>query len=208
MAALYLGGSKVNKITIGLLAGTAAFAAMPASAQTTVTGTVNIVANVPGKCQVVSPGTPGSTFTSTVNLGDISAADGTLLPTATLEALFDAGGNLTANLQFQVVCNTAIPQISVESDPILNATTAPTGYANRVDYTGTVTFNTVAPVGTTPISDASISAGATSGPLGGRLATGGSNVTVTASGFATANATDVLIAGAYAGLISITIAPQ
>lgn len=194
----------MNKITIGLLAGTVAFAAMPASAQT-VNGTVNIVANIPGKCQVVSPGPAGSTFTSTVDLGDISAADGTLLPSATLAALFDAGGNAAANLEFQVVCNTATPQVTVDSDPILNATAADTGYANRVDYTGTVTFDTIP--GSDVVNNASTAASATSQALGGRLATGGTNVTVTASAFATPNATDVLIAGAYAGLISITIAP-
>ncbi|QLC22436.1 hypothetical protein HFP51_09740 [Parasphingopyxis sp. CP4] len=194
----------MKKIVFGSMTAALALAATPALSQS-VNGVVNITANVPGKCQVVSPGPAGSSFTSTVDLGDISAADGTLLPSATLAALFNAGGSQTANLQFQVVCNTATPQVTVDSDPIVSATPAATGYANRVDYTGTVVFTTIP--GSVTVNNASTAASATSTALNGRLVTGGSNVTVTASNFATANATDVLVAGAYAGVINITIAP-
>ncbi len=175
--------------------------ASPAAAQTT-TGTVNITGTVAPKCLVV-PGA-GNTFGTTVALGELAAADGTLA--TDLSTRFSSIG--AAGLEARVVCTSAAPTIAVDATQITSATAATTGYANRIDYTAHVF------VDTTSTSDVEFTNSSTGAPLaataiGGRLANnGGNNITITATNFATPAATDLLVAATdYSGQISILIAP-
>jgi hypothetical protein len=191
----------MNKYLIAALgAGTMLTIAAPASAQT-VTGTVNITGSVANKCAVI-PGS-GSTFTSTVALGELAQADGTMA--TDLATRFNASG--PATLAFRVVCNTSNPTIAVDSTQLTTSGAASTGYAARIDYNANVAV-ALSPSGSTTVSNDSRNAPTAATPAGGPLAnTGGANVTITADTFGTASPTDLLVAGSYTGNISIVIAP-
>ena len=181
--------------TLALLASAAI--ASPAMAQT-VTGTINITGTVQAKCLVV-PGN-GNTFGTTVAMGELSQADGTLKTSATLSSTFASVGG--TGLTAQVVCTSANPDVSVLSEPLVNTVAADPGYDNSVDYTADVTFTRVG--GTTLVSDASAVPAASTATLASRLTGTGTNVSVATSGW---TASGVLVAGSYAGKITIVIAP-
>lgn len=198
----------MKKILLAVLAASTALVAMPASAQT-VTGTVNISGSVAPKCQVVPTGGGGvsSTFTANVALGELSDPDGTLVSSASLSTLFNAGGTGAAILTFRVVCTTAQPGVSVDADPIVNVATAPAGYANRVDYQADVLFDLVPSATDQTVSNDSAAA-LTTTSLNDRLVGAGNNVTITAQNFRTPSATDIMVAGSYNGLITVVISPS
>ncbi|QLC22434.1 hypothetical protein HFP51_09730 [Parasphingopyxis sp. CP4] len=179
-------------------------AAAPAAAQS-VTGTVNITGSVGEKCLVTDPGPAGNTFTTTIDLGELAQADGTLR--TGIEADFNAGGTGASDVDFRVVCTTANPAVTVDADPIVSANSAPAGYANTIDYQADITFSLVAN-GSQTVSNDTTAGTPAAASLSDRLATGGTNVNVAGSNFRTPNATDVLVADPnYTGLITITIAP-
>ena len=183
---------------IALLAMTAAAAiASPAMAQT-VTGTINITGTVAAKCFVV-PGA-GNTFGTNVAMGELAQSDGTLKPSATLSSTFATVGG--TGLTAQVVCTSANPEVSVNSEALVNTAAADPGYDNSVDYTADVTFTRVG--GTTLVSDASSNPAATTATLPTRLTGTGTNISVATSGWSAAG---VLVAGSYAGKITIVVAP-
>jgi hypothetical protein len=196
----------MKKIVIGALVAGTVLAAAPAPAQI-LSGTINVSGTIAPKCQVVFPGPASPSFTSTVDLGDISQANGTLRPSNDLATLFNNGGGGSANLDFQIVCTTANPVVSIDADPIVSAATADTGYANRVDYLGVVDLDLIGPT-TAQFTNDSTAGASSGGALAARLATGQTNLSITANTFRTAAATDVLVAGSYTGLITITVAPQ
>lgn len=176
----------------------------PAMAQS-VTGTVNITGSVGEKCLVTDPSPAGSTFTTTINLGELAKADGTLRDG--IVADFNAGGTGASDVDFRVVCTTSNPAITVDADPIVSGNAAPTGYANTIDYQADITFSLVAS-GSQVVSNDSATGTATSMSLTDRLATGGTNVNIAGSNFRTPAATDILVADpTYVGLITITVAP-
>lgn len=187
----------MKKIAILALLATAAIAS-PAMAQTSTTGTINITGTVAAKCFVL-PGS-GNTFGTTVAMGELSQADGTLKTSATLSSTFGTVGG--TGLTAQVVCTSANPDVSVLSEPLVNTALAATGYDNSVDYTADVTFTRVG--GTTLVSDPSAVPAATTATLASRLTGTGTNVSVATSGW---TASGVLVAGSYAGKITIVIAP-
>lgn len=196
----------MKKIVLAALAASSALIAMPAAAQT-VTGTVNITGSVAPKCQVIDGGGAASgSFTSTVDLGELSQSNGLLRTSASLSSQFNAGGTGSAQLTFRVVCTTAAPGVNVNADPIVNAATAPAGYANRVDYQADVAFSLVGPASQSVSNDST--AAATAASLTNRLTGTGNNVVITATNFRTPNATDVMVAGSYNGLITVTISPS
>ncbi len=174
--------------------------AAPAAAQT-VTGTVNITGSVAGKCLVV-PGN-GSTFGTTVALGELAGADGKLRPNIATD--FNAAAGLTA----RVVCTTAAPTISVDADPITAATaTGGGGYDNSIDFTASVAVTTTAgPAG--PFTNDSANAAGTDTAIGGRLANNGSdNIAISGSNFRTNTVNDLLAADpTYTGKITVVIKP-
>jgi hypothetical protein len=188
-------------VALSIVAIATALAAAPASAQS-VSGTVTINGTVGEKCLVTDTGAnPNADFGGIVNLGALDAADGRLRTIAAIAATGDL-----ANLGFRVVCTTANPLISVTATPLTTAAAPPAGYANRVDFTADVDFDTVS--GTdqyTAVTDATATVG---GNLTDRLATGLDNVRVDLRDFNTPGVNDVLVAGSYTGSVSITIAPN
>ena len=191
------------KYTVGAFAIAAALAAAssPASAQS-VSGTVTINGTVGEKCIVTDAGDdPNPDFGGIVDLGALDDTDGTLRTIADINASSDLN-----NLGFRVVCTTATPTVAVSASPMVNAATAPAGYANTVHFTADANFSVVGGTDTYQvITDATATNG---GTLSNRLATGPDNVQVDLSGFHTPAVTDVLVAGNYTGSVSITISPN
>ena len=189
----------MKKLALVSAAALVAAIATPAAAQN-VTGTVNITGSVAPKCLVV-PGA-GGTFGTTVALGELAQADGTMR--TDLAATFDAAAGLTA----RVVCTTAAPTISVDATAITAAAGAPAaGYDNSIDFDANVAVTYVG--GSATFSNDSNDAALAATAIGGRLANNGSdNISITASDFHTNAVTDLLVAdNSYAGSIAIVIAP-
>ncbi|TMJ11573.1 MAG: hypothetical protein E6G94_15645 [Alphaproteobacteria bacterium] len=196
----------MNKVLLTALAAASALAiASPAAAQTA-TGVVNITGNVDSKCIVIAPGTPtgGNAFGGTVSLGNLAQANGTLESTATLESRFAAAG--AANLEYRVVCTAASTKISVDADPITTAAASTTGYSNTVQYQANVAV-LLANSTPTPLVNDSLAVAATETTYPDRLKASVNNIIVTASNFRSAAATDVMLAGAYTGKITIIVTP-
>ena len=193
----------MNKLMIAALAATSMVAmAVPANAATA-TGTINITGHVTGTCSV-QPVSEGNTFGSTVDLGELDApATGLLESSTVLASRFVASSAL---VNFRVVCNTGNPTVAVDATELTNGVAAPTGFASRVDYTAHVALTETGHANET-VSNSSLLAPTGATALGGRLATTGNNISVTADTFSTANATDVLTVGNYTGSIVINIAP-
>lgn len=195
----------MRKILISALAAASALAAVPASAQTA-TGVVNVTGTVGDKCIVTNAGTPtgGASFGGSVNLGQLDdSATGLLKPTATLSSAFAAAGS--TNLSYRVVCTTAKTDVTVDTDALVNSgATVSTGYANIVNYNANVLLAMVG--GSQTVSNDSL-APATNSIINDRLATGATNISVSADTFRTPSAADVLLAGTYNGKITISIAP-
>ncbi len=191
----------MKKIALVAIAASA-LSATPAFAD--VTGTINLTGSVAPKC-FVQPSS-GSTFGTTVGFGELAKSDGTLR--TDLASAFSTIG--AAGLSARVVCTSGAPTITVSTTPLADTTvTAPTGYANTINYQANVAVTTT--VDTQTYSSDSLnspSVGATA--LDGRLAnTGSNNITVSASNFRTPNATDLLVASnTYAGKITVVIAPN
>jgi hypothetical protein len=186
------------KMRVGLISATAlaAFAFAGAASAQTVTGTVNITGSVAGKCTVNGPSGP-TAFTDTWNLGELADGDGTL---TTIPNQSTSGDGI------QISCTTR-PNVSIDATAITNATPVPgTGYANTVNYVAYADFLTV-PSSTETISDASGGAASTPVQLAAHLQNVTDNVVVRADTFATPNASDVLVSGAYSGRIVVTITP-
>lgn len=188
---------------IALIAMTAAAAiATPAMAQN-VTGTINITGTVGAKCYVGS-NPDGSTFGTTVALEELANPDGTLKDSGTLATKFGTAGG--SGLTAKVVCNGAAPNVTVTADPLKNAAIAdanvPEGYNNTVNYKAAVTFTLATGVAT--VNDVSGGAGTAQSLASGLSTTATTNVSVATSDWV---APGVLIAGAYAGKITILIKP-
>jgi hypothetical protein len=129
-------------------------------------------------------------------------------PTATLSSLFNAGGTGGSLMTFRVSCTTAAPKVSVLAtaialDPIASA---PTGYANTINFDATATV-ALASGGPTPVKDDSAVAGATTATMGSYLGAG-NNIVITGDNFRTANITDILMAGGYKGQVVVTVSPS
>lgn len=189
----------MKKFVLIALAASCAAIAAPAAAQS-VTGTVVITGTVAPKCMVV-PGN-GSTFGTTIALGELAQASGIMRTDLAAQVNADAG--LTA----RVICTTAAPTISVDANPLANGVTVPpTGYDNSIDFTASVSVTTTTGV-VGPFNNATSSAPLAATPIGGRLANNGANnIAITTSGFATNTLTDVLESGSYSGNIIVVIAP-
>lgn len=191
---------------LALVAMTAAAAlATPAMAQTTTpittTGTIIINGSVTPKCSVV-PNNAGNTWGTTVSLGELAQADGTLA--TDLASRFTTIG--ATGLSAKVVCTSADADVTVDAEPLVGPTGAlPGGYTNTIHYIADVTFNkTDGPLKVANDSNQ----GATSQALGGRLAPTNANITVATNTWRTLAAGDLLIAGAYTGRIVVTVAPK
>lgn len=187
----------MKKLALAALVASAAIAS-PAMAQD-VTGTVVINGNVKDKCFVL-PNT-GNTFSTTVEMEELAAADGTLKASADLAAKFGSAGG--TGLQARVLCTSANPDVSVTASPLVNLAPADAGYDNTVDYTADVTF-TLVNSGSQIVSDDSAIAASSDATLTGRLNGTGTNISIATSAW---NANGVLVAGDYTGQIVVVVSP-
>ena len=179
-----------------LAAAACAALASPAMAQQNVTGTITLTGNVGAKCFVGSNNTATS-FTASHDFLELAQADGTLRSGLATELDGDA------TMDFTVKCNTGNPTVTISRTSMTTANSPATGYTNTISYNGIVVVDKVTGPAVTFDTDAGTAPLAT-GQLGGAIAATGPNVHVTANTFA---ATGILVAGAYSGQISITIAP-
>lgn len=164
-----------------LLSGPLALLASPAMAQTAVDGTVNINGSVAGRCMFTVPN-------KTISLGEISLASNGKLDVRKVNGKSET---LTG------WCNNTTASMTVTSSPLLNGTTAPTGFDNRVDYTAT------AVTGSTSANDTSVTAGAGAASNVG-LFTG--DIVVTLSN-ASSPTSGLMVAGGYSGNVVVTLTP-
>jgi hypothetical protein len=162
------------------------------------TGTINITGTVAGRCSVVGG---GQAFTDTINLGELAGGDGRLRSDLT-----DASPDAVRN--FSLVCTSATPRVRVSATRLTTGVTAPTGYANAIDYTAQVA---VLQASGTPPSITYTTAAAPPAPtdvqLTSPLANAADNVTLRVYSFGTA-AGALLVAGNYTSVVSITISPS
>ena len=162
------------------------------------TGTINLTGSVAGRCSVVGG---GQAFSETINLGELAGGDGRLRTDLT-----DASPDAVRS--FSLVCTSATPRVRLSATRLATGTTAPTGYANNIDYTARVG---VLQASGTPPSITYVTASSLPAPtdvqLTAPLANAADNVTLTVYSFGT-GAGELLVAGAYTSVILITISPS
>lgn len=188
-------------MTAAIVVATLGLAASPAFAQST-SGTINITGSVEGKCTVA-----GGSYVDTVALAELSDANGTLRSDlATTTAATPAFSK-----SFTVACTGANVGVAVTSTAVSNSgVSAPSGYANAIDFTGRAAVQLVSAGGssTLNVDDASNVAAATSASAGAGayLANAAGNVTISGYAFNTpSNA--ILVAGSYAGQVVVNLTP-
>jgi hypothetical protein len=163
-----------------------------------VTGTINLTGSIAGRCSVAGG---GQVFTDTINLGELAGGDGQLrtdLADATADAV----------RAFSVICTGATPKVTLSATRLATGGTAPTGYANAIDYTSNVAVTQAS--GTPPAiiyRTATALPPATVVTLTGPLANATENVVVSVHSFAT-DAGALLVAGGYTAVINVTISPS
>jgi hypothetical protein len=173
-----------------------ALAALPASALAQANGTVNVTGTVAETCSAIG------SVTGTIALGELTGPDGKLNPSF---AAPDVG-----NVAFQMICSTGAPKVTVSATRLSNQTTpvAPATFARQIDYTVNVAVTQAA--GTPPAityTTAVTPPPATAVSLTGPLANQTGNVVVHIGTLAVANNNN-LLAGAYQGVITLSITPS
>lgn len=172
----------------------AAFAALPAAAQTgPAAGTVQVNGTVAAKCYALQP------IAGTISLGELAKDDGTID-----EAFSKATGGKST--MFTVRCNGSNPLLSVRALPLVNnaVTETANGYTNKVHYTATLDA-TRAQGGKTSVAAPSRETAPATARVDGRLAAEANNMLLTISSGQTESSTAILDAGAYQGSVSVTI---
>lgn len=169
-----------------------------AFAQST-TGTINLTGSVAPKCAIAGAQN-GSTFSGSIGLGELAGQNGQLSSTLTGSTV--AG----ASQSFQVICNSATPTVKLSASPLTGdaAGAAPSGYSKVVNYTATV--DVVQSSGSFPQLSQPSNNTQASQALTAPLANAANNVTVGANSFNTTSGA-ILMSGAYAGVITVEIAP-
>lgn len=190
-------------LKIGALALAATALSTGAFAATGSTGTVTLGGHVDTKCSAI--GGSGSTFSSSVDLGDLSGADGQLSAAlAATSASSPAGGVQN----FQIACTGAGNNISLKADPIKAQTAvAATGYANTINYTAEVDV-ALASGSTSSTSHTSDSTTTTTTlNAADRLANQANNVQIKAYALNTTAGALLVADPNYSGLITVIISP-
>lgn len=165
-----------------ILAAPAVLAASPALAQTAPTGTVMIDGTVAGRCMFTLPN-------KTISLGEISLSSNGKLDVSKVNGRSET---LTG------WCNNTSASMTVTTTQLTNATTAPTGFDNRVDYTATATTGAIS------ANDSSLAAGAGTPSTVG-LFTGDITVVLSAASSPTSG---LMVAGTYNGNVVVTLTPN
>lgn len=200
----------MKKIAIAFALSATALSATPALANQ-VAGTVNVTGTVAGRCSVIEAGAEQGTFTGSIDLGRLDAADGTLrsnLTSSTTTAPADAKKVLA-----RVVCTSANPTIGVSATKlaVANAGAPGVGYANVIDYVAALRVTTASSA--TPLVEVKYDTLSDTAPitstLGARIAGGtANNVEVNVSNLrTTGGAANVLNEGTYNSVVSLSITP-
>ncbi|MFM5947771.1 MAG: hypothetical protein ACKOPM_00870 [Novosphingobium sp.] len=165
-----------------ILAVPAVLAASPALAQSApVNGQVDITGEVAGRCMFTLPN-------KTISLGELS-----LSSTGKLDVSKVNGRSETLTGW----CNNTAASMTVTTTQLTNATAAPAGFDNRVDYTATATTGAVS------ANDTSLTAGVGSPSTVG-LFNGTINVVLSA---ASSPNNGLMVAGNYTGNVVVTLTP-
>jgi len=149
-----------------------------------VTGAVTVNGSVSGRCQF-------SLDSATITIPELSDTSTGVLDPSTVN-----GRNVALNGW----CNGATSSMAVEAQPLLNASSAPSGFTNRVDYTATATAHPGS--GDVSADDTSTVAGAGAAAQVGVFSSA-IDVALSAAGSTGAK----LIAGAYTGQVLVTLTP-
>lgn len=191
--------------TVFLLSTAAALVALGSTAFAAagdVTGEVDVSGYVTGACAVVGGASPTSSFSGTIDLGELAGADGKLV-----QKTGSAG-------PFSVVCNTGTPHVSVAATSLVGSAAAPDStYTNVVGFTAHLTLVETSGSETFNAISAQTGPTATTGVLAHPLSGSANNVTVGVDTLTSTSA--ILTAGNYGqagggsgGVISITITPS
>lgn len=165
-----------------ILAAPAVLVASPALAQSAdVTGQVDINGSVTGRCMFTLPN-------KTISLGELSLSSNGKLDVSKVNGRSET---LTG------WCNNTAASMTVTTTQLTNATAAPAGFDNRVDYTAT------ASTGSASANDTSLTAGA-GAPSTINLFNG--TITVTLSAASSPN-NGLMVAGNYTGNVVVTLTP-
>lgn len=182
-------------LACGVALGLAAFAT-PAAAQSA-SGNVNVTGTVGAKCTTATP------ISGTITLNELAQTDGTVDGAFTSQT-----GGLTRS--FTVRCTAANVKIEVAATPLTIAGDAGTlnGYTGTVHYSSTMVADKASGgLASATYVTADVVAPTASDTLGDRLKNAADNVRVTVSNGYTTNATDLLKAGSYAGVVTLTVSP-
>lgn len=204
----------MKKIILTALAASTALIAMPAAAQTGLTGTVNVTGTVNSRCSVVL--TPGgasaTTFSGTINLNALDDADGTLRDNLIGSTTGATADNL--HVTTRVVCNVAAPVVTISATALQIAggtLDGTTGYSDTVHYTaqvGVTLANATTEFRRVNTLSGAVAPGATGALAQPISAAPGNNVDVSIYGLASEGAnTNILAAGTYNGVVTVTINP-
>jgi len=180
-----------------------ALTAMQASAQS-VTGTVNLHGSVVARCGSTFNG--DTNFTGTINLGELSASNGTLLSAMTASTTNSPAGVV----DFFIGCSSTRFNVTMSATRLVNpaSTPAPPGSAT-IDYTaeakialaeGGFAYSTYTTAATLPAPTVTLVNGAVS------AAPGNFQVRVYALHPDNGDAS-IMLAGSYESVISILVAP-
>jgi hypothetical protein len=160
----------------------AVLAASPALAQSApVNGQVDITGEVAGRCMFTLPN-------KTISLGELS-----LSSTGKLDVSKVNGRSETLTGW----CNNTAASMTVTTTQLTNATAAPAGFDNRVDYTATATTGAIG------ADDTSLTAGAGSASTVGLF---NGTITVVLSAASSPN-NGLMVAGNYTGNVVVTLTP-
>jgi hypothetical protein len=192
---------------ISALMACAAFSTAGYAASTQVDGTVNVGGHVTGICAVLTDGSPGNTFSGTIDLGELAGSDGKLAPGLTGTSIPGASQSFT------VVCNTVTPNITLSATRMVgDAGTVLTGFTKTIDYTAKLDVRQADSTNKSFTYDTEGSPSATTGDLSAPLSGTLNNVTVSVNSLVTDGS--YLASGQYGqsnggtgGVITVTIAP-
>lgn len=181
--------------------------AVPAFATTAdTTGTVNVTGTVTGKCVVITAGANGtapSTFGDSIALGELDTTDGTLSTTLSGSTAGAPAGGITKS--FRVNCNTGAPKVTLSATALSTTGTPATGYNATVNYTAGLDLDLANSSVSAFTYNTGTSTSTGTSPLAAPLKNAAGNVRVKVYGLNTTAGTDILMAGTYAGIVTVTI---
>ena len=193
-----------GKFFVGVAAVAGLAMATAASAQTA-TGTIGVTGNVTTMCAVVTGGS-GNAFSGTIALGQLNAANGTILSTLSGSTSGAAAGSQS----FRINCNGADASIDMSASRLSTTGATIAGFSKNIDYSTDLVANLASGSSKTfTYTTAAALPSDTIGTLGGRLANAAGNITVKIYALTPENGlTSQLEAGNYGSTITVSITPS